>query len=181
MKVYTRFPNVFKSQPIQCLWKHYFCHAMLCLLLTFDSKKNQRAATYFFIVMTIVKRTISNINTAKLFSFFSFHSLYASSLSLSSHPSHALSKITGMTNTPPSLQRGLWICARESVLVYVWSPIYLQHDQLSGKWSPISRDIITHGSSLRPHSVQLSMEPESNHPSLPSNSVCACVCVCAQK
>lgn len=63
------------------------------------------------------------------------------------------------------------MCAK-SVLLYLPNPIYLQHDQQSGKWSPISRDIITHGSSLRPHSVQLSMEPEPNHPSLPSYCVC---------
>lgn len=75
-------------------------------------------------------------------------------------------------NSHPSSALGM--CA-ESMLLHVPNPIYLQHDQQSGKWSPISRDIITHGSSLRPHSVQLSMEPEPTHPSLPSYCVCACM------
>ena len=47
----------------------------------------------------------------------------------------------------------------------------------SGKWSPISEDIITHGSSLRPHSVQLRMELETQKPA--RHTVCVCVCVCA--
>lgn len=67
-------------------------------------------------------------------------------------------------------------CAKETVPMLTRCPIHLQHDWLSGKWSPISRDIITHGSSLRPHSVQLSMESGAHHSSLPSNSLCVCVC-----
>lgn len=69
----------------------------------------------------------------------------------------------------PSSAPSMWAA---SVLLYVPNLIYLQHDQQSGKWSPISSDIITHGSSLRPHSVQLSMAPEPNHLSLPSYCVC---------